>query len=69
MPHTQSDKVRRPSRSGNRIANFFSSPKNKEQSAQQALLAMQQGNMTPSAMALPTISLSTASAVALSKTS
>ncbi|CRK22317.1 hypothetical protein BN1708_013386 [Verticillium longisporum] len=62
MPHTQSDKVRRPSRSGNRIANFFSSPKNKEQSAQQALLAMQQGNMTPSAMALPTISLSTASA-------
>ncbi|EGY19389.1 hypothetical protein VD0002_g4954 [Verticillium dahliae] len=62
MPHTQSDKERRPSRSGNRIANFFSSPKNKEQSAQQALLAMQQGNMTPSAMALPTISLSTASA-------
>ncbi|KAG7145350.1 Serine palmitoyltransferase 2 like protein [Verticillium longisporum] len=38
------------------------SDKNKEQSAQQALLAMQQGNMTPSAMALPTISLSTASA-------
>ncbi|EEY21612.1 serine palmitoyltransferase [Verticillium alfalfae VaMs.102] len=62
MPHTQSDKERRPSRSGNRIANFFSSPKNKEQSAQQALLAMQQGNITPSAMALPTISLSTASA-------
>ncbi|KAM0322205.1 hypothetical protein ACHAQA_009696 [Verticillium albo-atrum] len=62
MPHAQSDKERRPSRSGNRIANFFSSPKNKDQSAQQSLLAMQQGNITPSTIALPTISLSTATA-------
>ena len=62
---------RRPSQSkGNRLAQFFSSPKNKEQlSAQQALLAMQQQQqqgsspqITATTIPLPTISLSTATA-------
>ncbi|KAH7374689.1 serine palmitoyltransferase [Plectosphaerella cucumerina] len=53
MPH--SDKERRPSRSGNRLTNLFSSsPKNKEQSA-----PLQNGT-NAAAMALPSISLSTA---------
>ncbi|WDK15067.1 serine palmitoyltransferase 2 (aminotransferase class I and II) [Colletotrichum graminicola] len=69
MPLTE--KERRPSRSGNRIANFFTSPKGAKdkdhQTAQQALLAMQQQNIsstqiTPSTISLPTISLSTATA-------
>ncbi|KAK7403344.1 serine palmitoyltransferase component [Neonectria punicea] len=61
---------RRPSTSkGNRITQFFSSPKSKEQTgAQQALFAMQQHqpigapglSPSPSPAALPTISLSTA---------
>ncbi|KAH7140764.1 pyridoxal phosphate-dependent transferase [Dactylonectria macrodidyma] len=60
---------RRPSTSkGNRITQFFSSPKSKESSAQQALLAMQQHQAngtaglspSPSPSSLPTISLSPA---------
>lgn len=56
----QSDKQRRPSRSGgNRLTNFFSSsPKSKEQSASSQSLASQQGPVNPSTMSLPSISLS-----------
>lgn len=73
---SQPDKLRerRPSSSkGNRLTNFFSSPKAKEPT-QQALLAMQQHHnnnqtttnlsqgISPSPVSLPTISLSTAGA-------
>ncbi|KAH7144433.1 pyridoxal phosphate-dependent transferase [Dactylonectria estremocensis] len=58
---------RRPSTSkGNRITQFFSSPKSKDSSAQQALFAMQQhqangtAGLSPSPSSLPTISLSPA---------
>lgn len=55
----QSDKERRPSRSGNRITNFFSSsPKNKEH----ANMKEHYSSVSPSSLALPTISLSTAPA-------
>lgn len=54
------EKERRPSRSGNRITNFFSSsPKNKEQSF--AMYHQQQSTAATSALNLPTISLSVAS--------
>ncbi|KAI1075321.1 serine palmitoyltransferase [Whalleya microplaca] len=67
MQHPERTGERRPSQSrGNRLSQFFSSPKPKDQvSAQQALVAMQQNNSaTPSitapSLSLPSISLSTA---------
>ncbi|CAJ2506824.1 Uu.00g080100.m01.CDS01 [Anthostomella pinea] len=58
---------RRPSQSrGNRLSQFFSSPKSKDQvSAQQALMAMQNNSapiITAASLSLPSISLSTATA-------
>ncbi|ROT42099.1 aminotransferase class I and II [Sodiomyces alkalinus F11] len=55
------EKERRPSRSGNRITNFFSSPKNREQSL--AMHQQQQSALGSSTLNLPTISLSTASGI------
>ncbi|KAK1751891.1 serine palmitoyltransferase 2 [Echria macrotheca] len=64
MPLSASE--RRPSQSrGNRLTQFFSSPKSKEPlTAQQALQAMrsQQAGISPATIPLPTISLSTATA-------
>ncbi|KAI0512765.1 serine palmitoyltransferase [Xylaria bambusicola] len=64
MPQSERTAERRPSQSkGNRLSQFFSSPKNREQpAAQQALMAMQ-NNPTPtttSTLALPSILLSSA---------
>ena len=64
MPQSERPAERRPSQSkGNRLTQFFSSPKNKDQpAAQQALMAMQNNptSATTSALALPSIMLSSA---------
>ncbi|KAI0906743.1 serine palmitoyltransferase [Ustulina deusta] len=64
MPQSERTAERRPSQSkGNRLSQFFSSPKPKDQpSAQQALMAMQNNpvSVTASNLALPSIMLSSA---------
>ncbi|KAI1361605.1 serine palmitoyltransferase [Xylaria arbuscula] len=64
MPQSERTAERRPSQSkGNRLTQFFSSPKNKDQpAAQQALMAMQNNpaSATTSTLALPSIMLSSA---------
>jgi serine palmitoyltransferase len=69
MPQSERTAERRPSQSkGNRLTQFFSSPKARDQtSAQQALLAMSQQTaasrqISAATIPLPTISLSTATA-------
>jgi len=62
MPHFEKIAERRPSQSkGNRLAQFFSSPKNKEQ-AMLHQQQQQQHGISPATVSLPTISLSTATA-------
>ncbi|KAI4861608.1 serine palmitoyltransferase [Hypoxylon rubiginosum] len=67
MPLSEKSGERRPSQSrGNLLSQIFSSPKaNQQASAQQALMAMQNGSspqITAASLSLPSISLSTATA-------
>ncbi|KAK3334018.1 pyridoxal phosphate-dependent transferase [Cercophora scortea] len=63
MPQSERTAERRPSQSkGNRLSQFFSGPKQKEQLAAQQTMQQSQAGISPATISLPTISLSTANA-------